>query len=92
MAIGRRSWGPADVDADPEEVVGAKGGGGSSEGKSKGESAVGPSVGMAEYTGRMCSSPSSASWAALLASSSFVDIVTTWAFKIRIFPTPEEVI
>jgi hypothetical protein len=46
---------------------------------------------MAEYTGSTWSSPSSVSWAALLASSSFVGIAMTWMFKIKLFSVIEEV-
>lgn len=72
--MGRRNWGGTGADADEDAEVNA--GGGSSEGKSKGESAVGPCEGVAEYSGR--SSSSSLPWAsmaALLASASLFGIV-----------------
>jgi hypothetical protein len=75
IAIGR--WSRAGADADADEDAEAKAGGGSSEGKSKGDSAVGPCDGVAEYAGRPLSALSWASTAALLASSSLFDIVIT---------------
>lgn len=62
-----------DDDADVDIKVKA---GGGPEGKSNGDSAVGPCDGMAEYAGRTALLPSWGSRAALLASASFRDIVS----------------